>query len=118
MDTGGKTFFKVRARSKTTGRAIDLNFYPKLKRLDRIGDVGEEGFKKMKSEGFSGGDLVELSNYFDMSVKSLKTLINNKDEIGVDPVLIETIVEKIRNNQLDQQALESLLVNFGKLKST
>jgi hypothetical protein len=118
MDTGGKAFFKVRARSRTTGRTIDLNFHPKIKRLDHVGNVGEQAFEKMKSEGFSGGDLVELSNYFDMSVKSLKTLINNKDEVGVDPVLIETIIEKIRNNQLDQQALESLLVNFRKLKST
>jgi len=118
LDTSGNHYFKVRAKSRTSGRVMDLNFTPTVQKLDKIGSVGQQAAELMKSKGFSQGDLVELSNYFDLSTKAMKTLFNIEDEFGVNPALIQSIVEKIRNRKLDQQALQSILANFRQMKST
>ena len=110
------TYYKIRVRSKTTGREMDLNFYPTTQKIDRVGSANQ-ATAQIKAAGYSGGDFKELSNYFNLSTKGLKALIKGENETAVDPKLIEAIVEKVRNNKLDQQALDSLIANFSKLKS-
>ena len=115
--TDGTRYFKIRVRSKMTGREIDLNFFPKIKKLDTIGG-SEQTTEQIKAKGYSGGDFKELSNYFALSTKGLNALIKKENETSVDPKLIEAIIKKIKNNKLDQQALETLIANFNKLTST
>ena len=88
-----------------------LKTYDKLE--DSAGKVAEA-----KTKGQTGGDLVEIANYFDLSTNALKRLFRTEAEFTVDPMLIQAIVDKIRKNKLDQQALRSLIANFKRLKST
>ena len=119
LDTSGKSYFKLRVRSRSTGREMDLNFFPKVVTINNISDAGESALGQINAAGLSGGDMVALSNYFDLSTKSLKALFTTaQEEFGVDPQLIQAIVDKLQKNKLDQQALQSLLVNYKKLKST
>ena len=113
----GNTYFKCRVRSRTTGREIDLNFYPKLVALDKVGDSGQS-ISLMKEKGFTGGDFIEVSNYFDLSVKDFKTLFKEEEEFSVSEGLIQKISDKIKNKKLDTQTLQSLMANYKKLKST
>ena len=110
-------FYKVRIKSKSTGRAIDLNFFPKLVTIDKTGQSSAQNLKNLKSKGFFGSDLVELSNLLDVDIKVASKLLTNEEEFRVNTELIEAIVDKIQNNKLDKQTLESLLANFSKLKS-
>lgn len=110
-------FYKVRIKSKSTGRAIDLNFFPKLVTIDKTGQSSAQNLENLKSKGFFGSDLVELSNLLDVDIKVASKLLTNEEEFRVNTELIEAIVDKIQNNKLDKQTLESLLANFSKLKS-
>ena len=118
MDTSGKTSFKLRATSRSTGRSIDFNFFPKIQTYDKLEDPdGVIGQEKTNS-AFTPGDMIELANYFDLSTNAMKGLFRTEEEFTVDPMLIQLVVDKLQKNKLDQQALRSLLANFKKLKST
>tara|TARA_R100001509_G_scaffold134931_1_gene88655 strand:+ start:5895 stop:8873 length:2979 start_codon:yes stop_codon:yes gene_type:complete len=115
IDFNGNHFFKIRATSRATGRVIELNFNPKYSELDKTLNQ-KESTSEAKSKGFTGGDLQEVSNYFDMSTKALSQLFIGEEEFSAENELIEKLAEKIRNNKLDLQTLQSLIANYKKIK--
>jgi hypothetical protein len=114
-NTSGNRFFKIRATSRATGRSIDLNFFPKIKKISGIPE-SDLSISEAKSKGFSGGDLTEVSNYFDMSTKALSQLFIGEEEFSVDNELIEKLADRVRNNKLDLQTLQSLMANYKKIR--
>ena len=51
-----------------------------------------------------------------MSTKALSQLFIGEEEFSAENELIEKLADKIRNNKIDLQTLQSLIANYKKIK--